>query len=569
MVRKCLVGIAGVVTMGFALSQFAAVTAQTGAALTGVVSSQQEGKMEGVVVTARGEGANFSVSVVSDAEGRYAFPRSHLPVGKYSLKIRAFGYDLAGGDAAEVRANGTTTLDLALAAAKDPSAQLTSTDWLNLIPGTVEQKAMVQREALSCTYCHSLERVLKSRHNADQFVRVLHRMQEYFGDGSMASTEGRGRARFKGKEEREQALKNPDWGYDPPVKKTVLAEYLASVNQSGGRALPAATKALPRPKGKETRVIITTWDMPRKDTVAHDSNVDAQGNVWYTDQSDYYVGRLDPRTNTFKEWPLEKSVKHEVGGACDVQVDRKGRVWFSVTTDKFTGPGTGWGLPGYFDPRTEKYQSFSYGEKRYMQFNAMAADGSIVHGNLKIDPDTGKLLDRFEWRTAPNLPPGDHWDYESAMDSKGNWYGIDFIGDYIVKVDAKTKKVKFLATPTRDSMPRRGQMDNQDRFWFAEYFTDRLAMLDGKTEKFKEWKVKEWTGPYTVSVPNKNGHVFAPSAASDRLYRLDPATGEILAYLMPTMNFDSKQVAIDPVGGKAAMFANTRNAQIVRVEPLD
>jgi len=37
-------------------------------ALSGVVSSPQEGLMEGVVVNARRDGANFTVSVVSDAQ---------------------------------------------------------------------------------------------------------------------------------------------------------------------------------------------------------------------------------------------------------------------------------------------------------------------------------------------------------------------------------------------------------------------------------------------------------------------------------------------------------------------
>ena len=51
-------------------------------ALTGTVSSQAEGEMEGVVVSARGETANFTVSVVSDAEGHYSFPRTHLVPGR-------------------------------------------------------------------------------------------------------------------------------------------------------------------------------------------------------------------------------------------------------------------------------------------------------------------------------------------------------------------------------------------------------------------------------------------------------------------------------------------------------
>ena len=48
--------------------------AQGTAALSGVVSSKEEGPMEGVVVSARRAGSNFTVSVVSDAQGKYSFP---------------------------------------------------------------------------------------------------------------------------------------------------------------------------------------------------------------------------------------------------------------------------------------------------------------------------------------------------------------------------------------------------------------------------------------------------------------------------------------------------------------
>ena len=55
-------------------------------ALTGVVSSSEEGAMEGVVVSARRDGANFTVSVVTDAQGRYRFPRTHLDSGSYDIE---------------------------------------------------------------------------------------------------------------------------------------------------------------------------------------------------------------------------------------------------------------------------------------------------------------------------------------------------------------------------------------------------------------------------------------------------------------------------------------------------
>src|SRR5688572_32830413 len=63
-------------------------------ALSGVVSSQKEGRMEGVLVSAKRESSNITVTVVSDSQGRYAFPGDRLPAGNYRIKTRAVGYDL-------------------------------------------------------------------------------------------------------------------------------------------------------------------------------------------------------------------------------------------------------------------------------------------------------------------------------------------------------------------------------------------------------------------------------------------------------------------------------------------
>src|SRR6202158_5158631 len=95
-------------------------------ALGGIVNSQQEGPMEGVVVSARRDGANFTVSVVSDAQGKYSFPRSHMEPGKYVLTIRAVGYDLSGPASVEIAEGKTSNANLKLEKAKDLAAQLSS-----------------------------------------------------------------------------------------------------------------------------------------------------------------------------------------------------------------------------------------------------------------------------------------------------------------------------------------------------------------------------------------------------------------------------------------------------------
>ena len=61
------------------------------AALTGFVTSDAEGRMGGVLITARPQGANMTVTVISDDQGRYAFPPGKLQPGKYALTIRAVG----------------------------------------------------------------------------------------------------------------------------------------------------------------------------------------------------------------------------------------------------------------------------------------------------------------------------------------------------------------------------------------------------------------------------------------------------------------------------------------------
>src|ERR1700727_876901 len=84
---------------------------QAPAAISGQVSSQAEGAMEGVVVTAHRDGSIVSVSVITDAKGNFTFPESRLEPGHYNLVIRAVGYDLAAPASADVVSEKTANVD--------------------------------------------------------------------------------------------------------------------------------------------------------------------------------------------------------------------------------------------------------------------------------------------------------------------------------------------------------------------------------------------------------------------------------------------------------------------------
>ncbi len=214
-------------TMATACLAFTALAqAQGTAALAGQVSSAEEGAMEGVVVSAKRDGSTISVSVVTDAQGRFAFPAARLEPGHYTLKARAAGFEIDGARAADVAAGSAASADIRLRKVKNLSAHLTNAEWMSSMPGTDAQK----RFLLNCNGCHTLERIMKSTYDADGFMQIFQRMAGYYPGSTPLKPQ-----RLAG-----TAIRDVQRGGDG--RKT--AEWLASVNLSQpSRGLPASPRA--------------------------------------------------------------------------------------------------------------------------------------------------------------------------------------------------------------------------------------------------------------------------------------------------------------------------------------
>jgi virginiamycin B lyase len=154
--------------------------------LTGHVSSAEEGPMEGVVVSAKKDGATFTVSVVTDKEGKYGFPAAKLEPGHYRLSIRAGGYELDSPKAVDLSAAQSATADLKLHTTKNIASQLTDGEWLASMPGTDSEKRIL----LGCNSCHTLQRIVRSTHDAAEFLQVFKRMAGYYPGSSRSIRNG-------------------------------------------------------------------------------------------------------------------------------------------------------------------------------------------------------------------------------------------------------------------------------------------------------------------------------------------------------------------------------------------
>jgi len=524
---------------------------QINAGLTGTVTSQDEGAMEGVVVSAKELGSTITLSVVSDNHGTYSFPGDRLHPGRYVLTIRAVGYDLTGVRAVDILEHQTATADLRLRKTKKIMSQLTNAEWMLSVPGTEEQKASL----LNCVSCHTLERVLRSTHDVNEFMEVIWRMNGYAQVSQPIKPQRRVDKTWAGK----------------PGQYRKQAEYLASINLSAGSTFKWPLKTLPRPTGRATKVIITEYGLPRATIEPHDVIVDEHGMVWYSDFGEQYFGRLDPQTGKIKEWPVPQLKPGYPTGMLDLEEDKDGNFWLGMMFQAAVAR---------FDPQTSKFQIYRLPPElddvdAQLDFvsGEYGVDGKVWTDNgghrqiLRLDLKTGKyeLFDPLKQLRGR----GPYSTYGIAADSHNNLYFAEFQQNHIGRIDAKSSEVKFYETPTLHSRPRRVKMDAEDRLWIGEYQGNRIAMFDTKTEKFTEWPVPTpWSAPYDIAW-DKNGELWTGSMTTDRVVRLDPRTNQMVEYLLPSET-NIRRVFVDSSTSRPTFWTGSNHgAAIVKLEPLD
>ena len=540
---------AGIAVVLFPSTQQTAAQNQPAAALTGVVSSEAEGSMEGVVVSAKKTGSTVTVSVISDAQGRYSFPANRLGAGKYSIKIRAIGYELAAPATADVADEQTATADLKLRKTRNLVSQMSNGEWMMSLPGSENDKAFL----LGCVGCHTLERIVRSTHDADEWTQVIVRMNGY-GPVSQPI--------------KPQRMLDPDRSGTPEQFRK-QGEYLASINLSQVSQWEYPLKTLPRPTGRATRAIITEYDLPRPTTEPHDVLVDKDGAVWYSDFGELFISKFDPKTLKLTEYPVKEFKPGAPVGNLSLEYDKAGTLWFDTMFQ---------GSLGTLDPKTGEIKYYplgaEYNDKR-VQLNFVGlrhdVDGKVWTKSVgtqevfRLDVASGKW-ERFQ--PLKELPPGRHSIYQVISDSQNNLWMAEFQHGYLGKIDAKTGKATWYPVPTANARARRMNIDDQDRIVVAEYRGNKIAVFDTRTEKFTEYPVPPQTWPYRAAI-DKNGEIWTGGMHSDRAVRVNPKTGETVEYQLPKET-NMRTVFVDNSTTPVTFWTGSNHgAALVKVEPLD
>jgi len=548
--------VVGVVLVCASIGRVAAQT-QSPPALTGTVTSQTDGPLEGVLVGARKAGSTIATWVVTDARGEYRFPRDRMDPGTYAIRIRAVGYKLP---ATSVDVTGhAARLDLQLAKvtrATELGLQLSNTEWLMSVPGTQAQKVALA----GCVNCHSLQRVLLSRFDAEEMAQVVQRMRRHTNNSSLLHP----------------WMRPPeDFPHAPPTAaQRDLGKYLASINLSERDTFEFPLKTLPRPKGKGTQVIYTVYELPRPDASPHDTVFDGQGNLWYSDFNSQYIGRLDLTTGKTVDYLVPQSRGFQTAqGGLQIDVDREGRLYFGNMFQMSLAR---------FDPTTETFEvhKLPRPESTYGDGHLTMIDPAFQHLDgklwLNVAADTGTAggtwqvdLRNNTW-TQMKYPAGSPSAraYDVVANSKNDMYGIGLTVDKIWVTNGRTLETIWYDLPTKGPGCRRGHVDAQDRLWCAVFQGNRLAMFDPQTKKITEWTVPtEWTRPYDAQFDDR-GYLWTAGMDADLAVRMNVASGEFVEYLLPHRT-NVRQINVLKPGTFSSMWVGDQHANtITRVEPL-
>ena len=214
-----------------------------------------------------------------------------------------------------------------------------------------------------------------------------------------------------------------------------MATMTPTMNLPGWRLTLAlaATVAPPALAAQAAGPPIVEFTVPRAGNFPHDPAVGADGVVWFTDQANSYIGRLDPVTRVITDFPTPTPGS----GPHGITVAPDGAVWYTAQAT---------GLLGRLDPKSGAIEEFPLPDNARNPHTPLAHGGMVwftdANNNTygRFDPGTGKA---DVWAVAtPNSVP-----YGLAAAPDGSLWIAHLGANQLGRVDPRTGTADPVSAP--------------------------------------------------------------------------------------------------------------------------
>ncbi len=516
--------------------------------LTGTVTSLNGAPIEGVAVSAQIEGEPITASVYTQSDGRYFFPA--MKSGQYKVWAQAVGLERSESSARLGAA--VQRVDFKMKDTADIIPQLSGYQVMTMLPEDTPAhrrgKVLFQK---NCTYCHETSTALRDRFDQQGWENIVDAMLNGFSAAPrrelspafkelatyLAEMRGPGPSPmkppaqlFRPKGEATlpvvflydveyvgggfSPLNGSDWRYGPASSAGGAAGMHDSAIDSDGNFWLTSTRAsaartIARVDGKTGKTTDFKVPLPNgQAAVSHGIMPHTDGYIYFnasprTAYLDGTLGIIDPKAQKVESIPPAPGMTLVSGW---LNSDAKGFLW--------TASGTmSGGAALRFDPRTKTFMNFksptaglTYGIAGDREGNGWwmgVNEDVIVFG----DPLTGKATEIKlpEQPPAEYVKPGDFAPGEEiprrglggkqsprrpSADLNGDAVWIpNFYGNTLVKIDTKTKAVKYYGVPFPAMNPYEAMVDSQHRVWLSFQNSDEVGRFDPDTAR---WTIYSW-----------------------------------------------------------------------------
>jgi virginiamycin B lyase len=255
---------------------------------------------------------------------------------------------------------------------------------------------------------------------------------------------------------------------------TLLSLLIAGLALASGIASRSSTEAS---AVSDLEVKIREWQVPTKGAHPHDPAVAPDGSLWFTEQMVSKLGRLDPATGDFKEYPL----KGDNDGPHGLVADREGNIWYT---------------------------------------------GNFAAHIGKLNPRSGEV-------TQYKMPDDKAEDPHTAVfDAQGTlWFTVQ-VGNMVGRLDPKTGKIELKTVQTKEARPYGIQINSKGVPFFCEFGTNKMAKIDPKTMQITEYPLAEGVRPRRLAIA-ADDQVYFTDYEGGNLGRLDPVSGAVKMWPSP------------------------------------
>jgi virginiamycin B lyase len=282
-------------------------------------------------------------------------------------------------------------------------------------------------------------------------------------------------------------------------------------------ALAAPKRHVPSQPGDVTALNVTIheWAVPTKGAHPHDPAVGRDGALWFTEQMTNKIGRLDPATGQFKEYPLPTDKN---SGPHGLIADKQGNIWFTANFG---------GYIGKLDPSTGKVTEYKMPSEKADDPHTAVFDShgilwfTVQGGNMvgRLDPNSGKI-DLKEVPTESALP------YGIQINSKGMPIFCELGTNKMASIDPATMKITEYPLP-ESARPRRLAIARDDTVYFTDFKSGHLGVLNTTTRVVKMYNSPggAQSNPYGITITPDGMVWYSESGVKpNTIIRFDPKT---------------------------------------------